>query len=338
MSEAAWIEISWSALALLVILGACELFTNGIEWLGRTLNLSDGAVGSVLAAVGTAMPETIVPLVAILLIGGPSGNEVAIGGILGAPFMLGTLAFFVTGVAVFLFQRRRPTRRQMVVKTEVLKWDVGAFVVAYLLAIGSSFLPHHWQRVVVAAFLVAGYVLYAWRHFRTGPGDDEEPPELRRLYLRWREREAVPHIGWSVSQSLVGLALILVGARVFVSHLTRLCTDLGADPRLLALLVVPVATELPEKFNSVIWVRQGKDTLAIGNITGAMVFQSCIPVAVGMLFTSWHLTRADLLSAAIALASSALLFTSLVLGRRLSPWVLLVGVVGYGLFLALVLR
>ncbi len=43
------------------------------------------------------------------------------------------------------------------------------------------------------------------------------------------------------------------------------------------LLVAPIATELPEKFNAVIWIRQGKDTLAMGNITGAMVFQASIP-------------------------------------------------------------
>src|SRR5665647_3849985 len=33
------------------------------------------------------------------------------------------------------------------------------------------------------------------------------------------------------------------------------------------------------------WVRQEKDTLALGNITGAMVFQTCIPVAFGIAFT-----------------------------------------------------
>ena len=61
---------------------------------------------------------------------------------------------------------------------------------------------------------------------------------------------------------------------------------LGRDPALLALVIAPIATELPEKFNSLIWVRQGKDTLAMGNITGAMVFQSCIPTAVALIFAA----------------------------------------------------
>ena len=56
---------------------------------------------------------------------------------------------------------------------------------------------------------------------------------------------------------------------------------IGLDPTILALIIAPIATELPEKFNSVLWVRTGKDTLAMGNITGAMVFQSCVPTVLG---------------------------------------------------------
>ncbi len=88
------------ALAFLVILLGAELFTNGIEWFGRKLELAEGAVGSVLAAVGTALPETMIPIIAILFATGDSGHEVGVGAVLGAPFMLSTLAMFVTGVAV----------------------------------------------------------------------------------------------------------------------------------------------------------------------------------------------------------------------------------------------
>src|SRR4029077_16670735 len=95
------------AVAFVVILIGAELFTNGIEWFGRKLNLAEGAVGSVLAAVGTALPEAMIPIIAILFSGSASANEVGIGAILGAPFMLSTLAMFVTGVAVLQVARKR---------------------------------------------------------------------------------------------------------------------------------------------------------------------------------------------------------------------------------------
>ena len=103
--------------AFLTILLGAELFTNGIEWFGKKLDLAEGAVGSVLAAVGTALPETMIPLIAILITGGAAANEVGIGAILGAPFMLSTLAMFVTGIAVLGVARRRPKGDEMLVDT-----------------------------------------------------------------------------------------------------------------------------------------------------------------------------------------------------------------------------
>ena len=94
-------DIAILVVAFLVILLGAELFTNGIEWFGRKLNLAQGAVGSVLAAVGTALPETMIPVIAIIFGGGGEATHaVGVGAILGAPFMLSTLAMFVTGIGV----------------------------------------------------------------------------------------------------------------------------------------------------------------------------------------------------------------------------------------------
>ena len=127
--------------ALLIILLGAELFTNGIEWFGRKLELAEGAVGSVLAAVGTALPETLIPIIAILFATGASSHAVGVGAILGAPFMLATLAMFVTGIAVLWQARTRPTGDVMKVDTGVLAHDMRYFAIAYAIAIGAAFLP-----------------------------------------------------------------------------------------------------------------------------------------------------------------------------------------------------
>ena len=92
--------------ALVVILVGAELFTNGVEWVGEGLGLSEGVVGSILAAIGTALPETLLPVVAILAGRGASGDEIGIGAILGAPLMLSTLAMASMGVTVLIVARR----------------------------------------------------------------------------------------------------------------------------------------------------------------------------------------------------------------------------------------
>src|SRR5215208_803781 len=161
--------------SFVVILAGAELFTNGIEWFGRKLGLAEGAVGSVLAAVGTALPETMIPIVAILFSGEEHSDEIGVGAILGAPFMLATLAMFVTGLAVIYQARHRATGDVLQVDTKVLSADMRTFVIAYGLAIAAAvFLPSDptWPKIVVAIALFVVYAWYVKGHFEADPSVD----------------------------------------------------------------------------------------------------------------------------------------------------------------------
>jgi cation:H+ antiporter len=101
------LELVLSAVAIVV---AAALFTNAVEVIGNRQDLDKGSIGSVLAAVGTALPETMIPIVAVVAIiftGSTAAGEVGVGAILGAPFLLATLAMFVVGVSALGFRRRR---------------------------------------------------------------------------------------------------------------------------------------------------------------------------------------------------------------------------------------
>jgi cation:H+ antiporter len=338
--------------ALAIILLGAELFTNGIEWFGHRLNLAEGAVGSVLAAVATAMPETLIPVIAIVgptFFGGGSPNsaEIGVGAILGAPFMLSTLAMFVTGLAIVIVARRGRRGTEMAVNVRILGRDVVFFLVAYTVAIASAFLPADLRvgRWAVAAALVVLYAIYVRAHF-TDPAEEGDASDLNQLHLtRLADRvpvrrvdidvlpgesvgEEVPRIRIIVTQVLGALALIIVGAQVFVGAVEHLSSVIGLDARILALVIAPIATELPEKFNSVIWVRSGNDTLAMGNNSGAMVFQSCLPTVLGILFTEWTFKASSALafaSAGAAFVSTLLIFGMMLRRGRLSAWSLLIG-------------
>ena len=332
---------------LLILLGA-ELFTNGIEWFGRKLELAEGAVGSVLAAVGTALPETMIPIIAILFASGASSHAVGVGAILGAPFMLSTLAMFVTGVAVLWAARGRPTGDTMRVDTGVLAHDMRYFAIAYAIAIGAAFLPVEpvWLKWIVAVVLLGIYAWYVKGHFEADPdvdASDLAPLRFHRLDTRaHRVDPTVPRLRVVNLQVLAALGFIILGAVFFVDAVSHLATQLGVDSALLALVVAPIATELPEKFNSVIWVRQGKDTLAMGNITGAMVFQSTIPTVVALVFASstWVVAPGSYVafaSAGIAFLSSAFIFIPMARQGTLHGKGLLVGGLFYLAYLALVI-
>ena len=334
--------------AFIVILIGAELFTNGIEWFGRKLELAEGAVGSVLAAVGTALPETMIPIIAILTGGGSqTSHGIGVGAILGAPFMLSTLAMFVTGVAVLVVARNRPKRDEMPVDTKVLAHDMRYFGIAYGIAIAAAFLPLEpaWPKWIVALVLILIYGWYVKGHFEDDPDVDLEdlaPLRFNRLDPATPNHpQAVPRLRVVNLQVLAALGLIIVGAFFFVGSVEHLAVTIGIDPVILALVIAPIATELPEKFNSVIWVRQGKDTLAMGNITGAMVFQSTIPTVVALLFAAdaWHFSadsRVAFGSAAIAFIASAVIFIPMARSGRLLGRNLLVGGVFYLIYLGIV--
>lgn len=331
------------ALDVLVLIGiiafivvACEIFTNSIEWLGKLLNLNEGAVGSILAAVGTALPETIVPIIAIAgaaMSGSTQGAKIAEGAIVGAPFMLATLAMFITGTAVFVFVRQGLRTAEMPVATTVLGRDLKTFLLVFGCGVLASFLPP-WQfvgsvsiRHLIGIFLLAVYGWYVWRTLST-PGElveDVSPLYFGRKHLR-------PPMFRVVFQVVVSLGLIVVGAHFFIGRIEHLSHSLHIAPLILSLLITPIATELPEKMNSVLWIRAKKDTLALGNLTGAMVFQSCIPVAVGLWLTPWVLSKASLLSATLAMAAAVVLIVAMRQMGKLTPYVLLSGGGFYALF------
>ncbi|NPV46306.1 MAG: sodium:calcium antiporter [Armatimonadetes bacterium] len=352
--EAILLSVKWASMeflgaivltliALAVILAGCELFTNGIEWVGCKLNLSTGAVGSVLAAVGTALPETLVPIVALLVVRGEASEEIGIGAILGAPFMLSTLAFLMTGAAAIVYHRRGRRGLDLVVHTDTLGQDLAYFIAVYVLAIGASFLPGRPYKLAVGAVLIAAYCYYVYSHFRREEENGAE--DLHPLYLQ--RNCDVPRLRYVLVQVVTALAAIFLGAHIFVSNLEKISTVLASgllhwDAKTIALVlsltITPVATELPEKFNSIIWVGRGKDTLALGNITGAMVFQSCVPVAIGILLTPWELETRAVASAVIALLSGVTVFVVMRAQHRLSPYLLLIGAPLYAAWLVYALR
>lgn len=344
-------DVLFLIVSLFLILLSAEIFTNGVELLGRKLSLSQAVVGSILAAVGTALPETILPFVAILMHGGDAAKEIGVGAILGAPFMLSTLAFFLVGISVVVTFLRKKRTFELRIEVHSMKRDLLFFLLLYSVAI---FLPLivKGMNIFIAGGLFVGYMVYAFMTFRGESADILHTEELyfRRIWFavsgllkgpsgapRVMQGGGEASLALIVVQVLSALALMIGGAHTFVGSLAHLSAAWGMNPMLFALLVAPVATELPEKFNSVTWTLKGRDTLAMGNITGAMVFQSTFPVAVGLLFTDWEMSRLALLSAILSLLSAAIVVLNLFVANRVSPLAILFGGVFYIIYAAAII-
>jgi cation:H+ antiporter len=322
------------AASFAVILAGALLFTNAVEWLGHRLSIGEGAVGSLLAAVGTAMPESLIPVVAV--IGGAEGSEdVAIGAIVGAPFLLATIAMMLVGLSALAYRSRRPQGRSLKAHTPTLQRDLTVFLVffsaALLLGLG---LPQG-IRIAAAVVLVIGYAAYV-RRTLTGGGAVQAEETIGPLLMD-RSRGNDPAMRLILIQFAVGLGAMVGGAHLFVEEVIAVAEELGIAVLVLSLVLAPLATELPEKANSFFWVRDGKDALALGNITGAMVFQSMLPIALGLLLTDWDLDRFAILSIVLGVAGGLVAYWALRLrGQFNAPAIVAWGSL-YAVFLVFVI-
>jgi cation:H+ antiporter len=323
---------------LLLILVAAEIFVNALEHLGERLHISEGVTGSLFAAVGTAMPETLVPLLAIFAGTGnaETNHEIGVGAILGAPLMLSTLSLCLMSVAVV---RRRGLTGHLSPEKSGLKRDLDFFLLAFLLAFVAMFVPHGegWVRGTLAFVMVMIYFFYVLLTLRASSKLVEEghateagsPMLLTRLGLP----QNLPVI---VLQLALGLGLLVAGAKGFIHGVEAAAPIIGISALLLSLMIIPIATELPEKVNSILWIRKHKDTLAFGNITGAMVFQGTLLPAIGISLTPWSPQKEVLLGVLVTLVAAFWLRWAAVTGG-LRVWHLFVNGALYVAYLTAVL-
>lgn len=327
---------------------ACDWFINAIEWLGVELKVGPLAVGTLLAAAGTALPESIVTLVAAVFGSPTRGDDIAVGAAMGGPLVVGTIAYGVTG-AMLLWRRRRRHRTApragaapgatgtahdtcsggpdpdqsagvdadgpvVGVDTAALARDQRWFLTIFIFqdALGLvTFTLKAW----LGLLFFGAFALYVRREMspaaQQASGKGLEP-------LKLQPRRARPSRTAVLVQVFVTLGLVFGASQLFVAQLEWAGPALGLPAVVVALLVSPVATELPEVMNAIIWVRAGKTQLALANISGAMMIQATVASGIGILLTPWRFDT-PLILAAVTTVMSVTYLLWLLSRRKFTP-------------------
>lgn len=330
---------------LIVCAGAiylsCEWFVNAVEWLGERLKVGKMAVGTILAAFGTALPESVVTLVAVTTGATDEAKQIGVGAAMGGPLALATVAYGVTGAMLLLKRRRerlevaaltgapeygRASGRESGPGDETLgnakdmerlakdqKWFLPIFFLKVALGlVAFAFKP------ALGVLFFAAYAVYFWREIRSSRADEDTDEEEELEPLKLQPKAASPAT-WAVAvQTLATLVVIFIAAHFFVKQLDVIGPMLGLSATVTALLLSPIATELPEIMNAVIWVRQGKTKLALANISGSMMIQATVPSGIGLIFTSWHFDGPLLWSGIVTMAAITYLLLTM-RAHRLTP-------------------
>ncbi len=317
-----------------VTLGGCALFTNAIEWLGKRLGISEGAVGSIFAAIGTTLPETSIPIIAIFFGEGREEAEVGLGAILGAPFMLSTLVLPILALLLVLYARAGKRTARFHLNYREVGTDLTFFLIGYLVALGCAFVPSRLVHTIAAIGLIALYIYYMKIKFSAPDQEEEGGSQLEPLLFD--KTASIPSHLMIALQALLGLGGLILGAHLFVTAAEMMAGTLAMSPLILALLIAPLATELPEMSNSFLWLYRKKDRLAVANVTGAMVFQGTFPVSMGLLGTEWAIVPPASTTMVLAVQAAGVCLLQILIGGHWRPWLLsttAVLYIGYTLYL-----
>jgi cation:H+ antiporter len=314
-----------------VIYFACEFFVNGVEWLGRKLGMGETATGTILAAFGTALPESAVTFVAVVFGRDPAQKDIGIGAALGGPMVLATISYAVVGVAM-VWNSRRLGRKSLVIECDSgrLRYDQALFLSLFVVKVALGLVVLRVKPWLGVLFLAA-YAVYLVRELKGAQVMSEEALEPLKFHPA-----GDPGLLWPLLQTSLALLAIAFASKVFVGQLETIGIWAGLSPQLVALLLSPVATELPETMNALIWVRQGKERLALANISGAMMIQATVPTALGLFCTTWMFSRELVISGVITMAAVVVLLALFSKNAVNARWLIpLAGL--YALFIALVL-
>ena len=268
---------------------SCEFFVNGLEWVGKRLEITQTATGTILAAFGTALPESVVTLVAVAFGTSDAERDIGVGAALGGPLILSTLAYAVVGLTLIGSDKLKVLKKiALDVDYRRLSRDQAWFLGIFLCKLALGLVAFPGKRLFGFLFLAA-YALYVWKELRSDASISVEA-ELERLKIK--PNDADPTLIWAGLQTPVALIVIFAASRIFVSQLDMIGPWLGI---------------MPETMNAIIWVRQGRERMALANISGAMMIQATIPTAFGLFWTPWLLQAPLLVAAGIAMAATVYL-------------------------------
>lgn len=317
-----FVSIILFILSIGLILISSLFFNNAMEWLGKRFELSEGTIGSTLSIIGTSIPQIIIPLVAFIFLRGVETIQIGMGAIIGAPFVLSTLGFAIMGGTIIALAKKQGRGIEIDADFIIISRDLKFFLITYSFAIFAGLLADKAPKIFIGLILLIIYGYYLYRNvvYEERISEEIQTP----LYFSSRGEEAT--LGITLFQLISSLFTLIGGAWLFI-HTMKDMAILGAQPQLtgliLAVIFAPIVIEIPSKFNSIIWLRENKDTLALGNIISSMIFQSSVLVMLGILFSPWRLEGIALLVGGIPIVSTAIIYITMIIQEKINPYVLL---------------
>ena len=246
--------------------------------------------------------------------------------------MLSCLAISLIGFCSLLYKKQELE----INKKEFLRY-YKYFLIAYIVGILTTFVHNYSIKILISIFLVTFYIIFIKRTIKKSKENFSEQETEDLIFAKLSKTSNVNSF-LIILQTTISLFGLILSTHYFVKEIISISQLLNFSPLLLSLIITPFATELPECINSIIWTKNKKDTLAIANVLGAVVFQSVVPMSIGILFTPWILDKTILINSLLVVLCSVFVLFSVFFTKKITPISLfscILFYVGYIIFILL---
>ena len=282
------ISVSEVAGGIVMLILSSLILTATIEEIGRRGKFNESFTGAVISPIFTAMPELVVIVLALVLLGKESGSEIVAGTIIGEPFMVSAIGFPIVALTLLVASRRR--------KSDELNPLLSKTLIYMGLVFPIMLIPFFFNivvvRVVVAVILILLYLVF-FRLVRRKESFEEEATDIR-----------IRNGALLALIITAGVAFLLAGSAVLVRGINSLYLQTGINQELITILLVPIGTIVPETMNAVIWAARGKTSLAIGAVAGEEMYFATFFPALGILASRWYITTNGIVAVLLTSAFS----------------------------------
>lgn len=273
------ISIAWFVLGLVLLLLGGDSVVKGASGLAQRLGLSPFQAGLLLVAFATSMPELAVNAYAV-----HAGNtDLALGNAVGSNVVNIGLTLALAALAAPLLLQMRLLAGQLVFLL---------VATGLLLLFALDGVVVRWEGAVLLAgfFVMIGFLVVHGR---------QEPAPVQQELADYAETRT--HLVQNLLRLVIAAVVLFFGGRLVVEQAPVIGAALGFGSVLTGLILVAIATALPEVVAAVMAARQGQGNVVAGTVLGASLFNVLAivggmavlqPVAVPASFVSLELPAA----------------------------------------------
>ncbi len=271
---------------LLLIVGFAFL-VKGADWfvdgscsIARILKVPSVIIGLTIVAMGTSAPETSVSISAALV----GNNDIAISNVIGSNIFN---ALGVVGLCALL--------APFMTDLGILKRDLPInFVVSVILTIMIANGVLGRLEGAILLILFVAYIAWMVREALRNRTDGEDIKVMSPLK--------------SVIYVLLGLAVVILGGNLVVTHASNIAVSLGLSQNFIGLTIVAIGTSLPELVTSVVAVFKKLPGLALGNAIGSNIFNILFILGASSLLSPLHVLSESVIDGIVMIGVAVIMY------------------------------